>query len=66
MNNKGANVFDGTIPELKSKYDQIRELHFETNIENVKDILTYNERFSFFDDDFSIEENRKKIRVRFN
>lgn len=66
MIDKGENVFDGTISELKSKYGQIRELHFETNIENVKDILAYNDHFSFFDDDFSIEENGKNIKVRFN
>ena len=66
MIDKGENVFDGTISELKSKYGQIRELHFETYIENVKDILAYNDHFSFFDDDFSIEENGKNIKVRFN
>lgn len=66
MIDKGSNVFDGTISDLKSKYGQIRELHFETNTQNVKDTLSYKEHFGFVDDDISIEENGKNIKVRFN
>lgn len=63
---KGSNVFDGTIGELKSKYGQIREIHFETDTPNVTEILSYKEHFGFVDDDISIEETGKRISVRFN
>lgn len=66
MIDKGCNVFDGTIPDLKSKYGQIRELHFETSTKNVMEKLSYKEHFGFVEDDISIEEKGNSIGVRFN
>lgn len=66
MIDKGANVFDGTISDLKSKYGQIRELHFETNTENVSEVLSYKQHFGFVDDDISIKEEGGIVNVRFN
>jgi ABC-2 type transport system ATP-binding protein len=66
MIDKGKNVFDGTIGELKSKYGQMRELHFETDTPNAMGALSYKEQFGFVEEDISIEENGKNISVRFN
>lgn len=66
MIDKGSNVFDGTISELKSKYGQIRELHFDTDTENVKDILSYKEHFDFNDEDITVETEGSSVKVRFN
>lgn len=66
MIDKGSNVFDGTIPELKSKYGQIRELHFETDTADVSSVLAYSEHFGFGKDDVSIEVEGSSVKVRFN
>lgn len=66
MIDKGKNVFDGTIGELKSRYGQMRELHFETDTPNATGTLSYKEQFGFVDEDVSVEENGKNISVRFN
>ncbi len=66
MIDKGSNVFDGTIPELKSKYGQIRELHFETDTADVSSVLAYSEHFGFCKDDVSIETEGSSVKVRFN
>lgn len=66
MIDKGSNVFDGTIPELKSKYGQIRELHFETDTADVSSVLAYSEHFGIGKDDVSIEAEGSSVKVRFN
>lgn len=66
MIDKGSNVFDGTIPELKSKYGQIRELHFETDTADVSSVLAYSEHFGFGKDDVSVETEGSSVKVRFN
>lgn len=66
MIDKGSNVFDGTIPELKSRYGQIRELHFETDTADVSSALAYSEHFGFGKDDVSIETEGSSVKVRFN
>ncbi len=66
MIDKGRNVFDGTIAELKSKYGQMRELHFETPAENPAGILGYREHFGFDDEDIKIETEGPSVKVRFN
>ena len=66
MIDKGSNVFDGTISELKSKYGQIRELHFDTDSSNAESVLNYKEQFGFDEDDLSVECEGKAFRVRFN
>lgn len=66
MIDKGRNVFDGSISELKSKYGQIRELHFDTDSKNAESRLNYSEHFGFNEDDLSVEREGNTFRVRFN
>ena len=66
MIDKGTNVFDGTITELKSKYGQIRELDFDTGVQNVSSVLEYKEHFKFSDEDLSVEQEGSFVKVRFN
>ena len=66
MIDKGTNVFDGTITDLKSKYGQIRELDFDTSVQNVSSILGYKEHFGFTDEDLSVEQDGSFVKVRFN
>lgn len=68
MIDKGKNVFDGNLHELKSKYGQMRELCFETdNTENIEEMLAYKNNFNVTDDDIEliISENNN-VKVRFN
>lgn len=66
MIDKGTNVFDGTISELKSHYGQIRELHFDTDNINVEKVLGYKEQFDFNADDITVEQDGGQVKVRFN
>ncbi len=66
MVDKGKNVFDGSISDLKSKYGQIRELNFETNTKDIEKALSYNRHFGFGEDDVTIEVDGKSVKVRFN
>lgn len=66
MIDKGKNVFDGTIVDLKEKYGQMRELHFVTDSYNAREKLQYKERFGFSDDDISVEYEGASFKVRFN
>lgn len=66
MIDKGKNVFDGDLHNLKTNYGQIRELNFETDTQNVKSILAYKEHFGFVDDDISLDTDGNLVKVRFN
>ncbi len=66
MIDKGSNVFDGTIGELKTKYGQIRELCFETDSPNAAQALGYEKHFGFGEDELSLEAEGKTVKVRFN
>lgn len=66
MIDKGKNVFDGNLHDLKAKYGQMRELHFETNAKDVAEILSYKEHFGFVNDDISVEKDGTAVKVRFN
>ncbi|MCI5655790.1 MAG: ATP-binding cassette domain-containing protein [Candidatus Pseudoruminococcus sp.] len=66
MIDKGKNVFDGDLHELKSKYGQIRELHFETTTKDISNVLAYKEHFNFIDDDISVNVDGSLVNVRFN
>lgn len=66
MIDKGRNVFDGSVGELKSKYGQIRELNFDTDTNDVERVLAYREHFDFGEDDVSVEAEGKAVKVRFN
>lgn len=66
MIDKGKNVFDGTVDELKSNYGQMRELHFE--LQNYSDFekLEYQKKFNFSDDDMEIKNEGVNVTLRFN
>lgn len=66
MIDKGQNVFDGAIADLKSKYGQIRELHFDTDTPNPETTLSYAAHFGFDSDELSVETEGKSVKVRFN
>lgn len=66
MIDKGKNVFDGSISELKSKYGQIREMYFDTDTNDVDKVLAYREHFGFSDEDISVEAEGNSVKVRFN
>lgn len=66
MIDKGKNVFDGDLHELKSKYGQIRELHFETTTKDISNVLAYKEHFNFIDYDISVNVDGNLVNVRFN
>ena len=67
MIDKGKNVFDGNLQELKSKYGQMRELCFETDItENIAERLSYKENFKVADDDIELIPDGNNVKVRFN
>ncbi len=66
MIDKGTKVFDGSIAGLKSKYGQIRELYFETDVKNAAEVLGYAEHFSLSSDDLSVEPEGNSVKVRFN
>ena len=66
MIDKGKNVFDGKISELKSKYGQMRELVFV--LEKTEDLkkLDYKAHFKFRDDDLHVENDGVFVKARFN
>lgn len=67
MIDKGKNVFDGNLHELKSKYGQMRELCFETD--NAPDSikkLNYLERFNTDIDNILVSNDGNMVSVRFN
>ncbi len=67
MIDKGKNVFDGNLHDLKSKYGQMRELCFETdNTKNIAQSLSYKENFNVADDDIEIIPDGNTVKVRFN
>ena len=66
MIDKGKNVFDGAISELKAKYGQIREFNYETDSPDLALKLDYTKHFSISEDDVAVEGEGKSIKVRFN
>lgn len=66
MIDKGKNVFDGSIQELKSNYGQMRELCFEMESENSLEALRYEEKFSVPAEDIRVTRDGCSAVVRFN
>lgn len=68
MIDKGKNVFDGNLHDLKAKYGQMRELCFETDsTENIAERLAYNQKFNVADDDIElITSDNNNVKIRFN
>lgn len=66
MIDKGKNVFDGEISQLKSKYGQTRSLEFvPLNFEQVKD-LDYKSALNLSDNDIEIKTEERKVTVKFD
>lgn len=63
---KGKNVFDGSISELKKNYGQMRELSFE--VERIGDInkLKYIEELDVSKEDIEVYNDGLLVNVRFN
>ena len=66
MIDKGKNVFDGSVNELKTRYGQIRELNFVTDSPDPKAALGYREHFSIGEEDVSVKCEGSAVKVRFN
>lgn len=66
MIDKGEKVFDDTIHDLRSKYGQMREICFDTDITDISTTLDYKEHFRFSDDDLIIEQEGNAVKVRFD
>ena len=66
MIDKGRNVFDGSVGELKTRYGQIRELNFVTDSPDPKAALGYREHFSIGEEDVSVKCEGSAVKVRFN
>lgn len=66
MIDKGRKVFDGALSELKRRFGQMRELHFELKNADAFEKLRYAEDFSFGEEDFKAEIKGNEVDVRFN
>ena len=66
MIDQGSNIFNGTILDLKKKYGKIRELNFESETDEVRELLNYTDYFKNSNSEFNIEINDRNVRVRFN
>ncbi len=66
MIDKGKNVFDGTVGELKQNYGQMRELNFELQRAEDKALLEYGKRFKLGEDDLALISDGVNVTVRFN
>lgn len=67
MIDKGKNVFDGNLHELKSKYGQMRELCFETdNVSHIESKLNYIQHFNVAEDDVTVTNDGVNVSVKFN
>lgn len=66
MIDKGKNVFDGKIADLKAKYGQMRELVFVLEKPNDLKKLDYKGHFKMHDDDLIIKNDGISVNVRFN
>ena len=65
MIDKGKNVFDGSVGELKTRYGQMRELNFVTDSTDPESALSYREHFSLDSEDVSVKREGSSVKVRF-
>lgn len=66
MIDKGKNVFDGKIADLKARYGQMRELTLISEDKNSLKKLSYKSHFNFGDDDITVKTDGPSVNVRFN
>ncbi len=66
MIDKGSNVFDGSLGELKEKYGQMREMNIVTDEAEARKKLAYQKHFHLSDKDIFFTEENGVCKVRFN
>lgn len=66
MIDKGRNVFDGSLSDLKANYGQTRELNFELADERELSLLNYAEHFKTGGEDIRMKHDGSGVTVRFN
>lgn len=67
MIDKGRNVFDGNLHDLKAKFGQMRELCFEAkSVDGLLQKLDYKAHFRVTDDDVVVNNDGCSVNVRFN
>lgn len=66
MIDKGKNVFDGKIADLKSKYGQMRELNFLPQDIGRLSQLDYQKKFNLTNDDIIVKTDGPSVNVRFD
>lgn len=66
MIDKGRNVFEGTVSDLKESYGQMRQLNFELERAEELEKLDYKSRFNLSDDDIALKSDGLSCEVRFN
>ena len=63
---KGKNVYDGSLTELKKNYGQMRELTFECDNECSMSAETFKSGLHLSKDDIFIENDKNVFKIRFN
>lgn len=66
MIDKGKNVYDGSLHELKANFGQMRELNFETDVKSDLTPEKFKGGLKLGEDDISVECDKNFYKVRFN
>ncbi len=66
MIDKGKNVYDGSLRELKKNFGQMRELSFEVDPISGLDVRKFRENIDLSDEDVIIKNDQNIFTVRFN
>lgn len=66
MIDKGKNVYDGSLKELKHNYGQMRELTFEADPLSELSEQKFREGLNLFDEDMIVKCDKNMFSVRFN
>lgn len=66
MIDKGKNVYDGSLRELKANFGQMRELNFEADISSGLTPEKFKSNLKLTGDDISVECDKNLYKVRFN
>lgn len=66
MIDKGKNVYDGSLRELKSNYGQMRELNFEISSDTKLKTDDFKKGLSLKDNDLQIKRDSNIFNIRFN
>ena len=66
MIDKGKNVYDGSLRELKANYGQMRELNFEADPSSKLTPEKFKSNLKLTGDDLTVECDKNTYKVRFN